>query len=208
MAIKVPRKWIPILKGVVHFAALYPLVSLYYEAFQDRLGGDPVEAVIHFTGIGALNLLLLSLLLSPLAKKLQMAFLIQFRRMIGLYAFVYGLCHVLNFLFFEVQFDLQLFVDEVFKRPYITVGMAAFLLLLALAATSTHKIRRKMRERWQTLHNFSYLIALLVVIHFYWSVKSEIVEPLLYASVYVALMALRRHKLQSWVRRKHSLSKS
>ena len=85
--------------------------------------------------------------------------------------------------------------------------MAAFLLLLALAATSTHMIRRKMRERWQTLHNFSYLIALLVVIHFYWSVKSEIVEPLLYASVYVALMALRRHKLQSWVRRKHSLNK-
>ena len=208
MAIKVPRKWIPILKALVHFAALYPLISLYYAAFQDRLGGDPVEAVIHFTGIGALNLLLLSLLLSPLAKKLQMAFLIQFRRMIGLYAFVYGLCHVLNFLFFEVQFDLQLFVDEVFKRPYITVGMAAFLLLLALAATSTHKIRRKMRERWQTLHNFSYLIALLVVINFYWSVKSEIVEPLLYASVYVALMALRRHKLQSWVRRKHSLNKS
>lgn len=177
-------------------AALYPLINLYYAAVQDRLGGDPVEAVIHFTGIGALNLLLISLLITPIARRFRMSFLIQFRRMIGLYAFAYALCHMLNFLFFEVQFNLQLFVDEVFERPYITVGMSAFLLLISLAVTSAKTIRQKMKGRWQTLHNFIYLIVLLVVIHFYWSVKSDITGPLTYAALFVILMAFRYKKLR------------
>ena len=177
-------------------AALYPLINLYYAAIQDRLGGDPVEAVIHFTGIGALNLLLISLLITPIGQRTRMSFLIQFRRMIGLYAFAYALCHMLNFLFFEVQFNLQLFVDEVFERPYITVGMSAFLLLISLAVTSAKTIRQKMKGRWQTLHNFIYLIVLLVVIHFYWSVKSDITGPLTYAALFVILMAFRYKKLR------------
>ena len=151
MAIAVSQKAIPYLKALVHITALYPLVNLYYQAISDRLGADPVEVVIHFTGIGALNLLLISLLISPAAKFFKIGALIQFRRMIGLYAFVYALCHILNFLSFEVQFDLQLFIDEVFERPYITVGMTAFLLLTALAVTSIAKIRRKMKKNWQTL---------------------------------------------------------
>ena len=180
----------------MHLAALYPLINLYYAAVQDRLGGDPVEAVIHFTGIGALNLLLISLLITPIARRFRVSFLIQFRRMIGLYAFAYALCHMLNFLFFEVQFNLQLFVDEIFERPYITVGMSAFLLLISLAVTSAKTIRQKMRGRWQTLHNFIYLIVLLVVIHFYWSVKSDITGPLTYAALFVILMAFRYKKLR------------
>jgi sulfoxide reductase heme-binding subunit YedZ len=105
---------------------------------------------------------------------------------------------MLNFLFFEVQLNLQLFVDEVFERPYITVGMTAFLLLIALAATSTKKLRQKMKGRWQTLHNFIYLVVLLVVIHFYWSVKSDIVEPLTYVTLFFILMAFRYKKLRRW----------
>ena len=198
MAIAVSQKAIPYLKALVHITALYPLVNLYYQAISDRLGADPVEAVIHFTGIGALNLLLISLLISPAAKFFKIGALIQFRRMIGLYAFVYALCHILNFLSFEVQFDLQLFIDEVFERPYITVGMTAFLLLTALAVTSIAKIRRKMKKNWQTLHNFTYLIALLGVVHFYWSVKSEIIEPLIYVGLYAILMGFRHQKVQGW----------
>ena len=140
MVLTVSAQRIPYLKALVHLVALCPLVNLYYAAINDRLGGDPVEAVIHFTGIGALNCLLISLLISPLAKNFKLGFLIHFRRMIGLYAFVYALCHILNFLFFEVQFDLVLFIEEIFKRPYITVGMTAFLFLLALAVTSTTHI--------------------------------------------------------------------
>jgi len=198
MAIAVSQKAIPYLKALVHITALYPLVNLYYQAISDRLGADPVEVVIHFTGIGALNLLLISLLISPAAKFFKIGALIQFRRMIGLYAFVYALCHILNFLSFEVQFDLQLFIDEVFERPYITVGMTAFLLLTALAVTSIAKIRRKMKKNWQTLHNFTYLIALLGVVHFYWSVKSEIIEPLIYVGLYAILMGFRHQKVQGW----------
>ena len=198
MAIAVSQKAIPYLKALVHITALYPIVNLYYQAISDRLGADPVEAVIHFTGIGALNLLLISLLISPAAKFFKIGALIQFRRMIGLYAFFYALCHILNFLSFEVQFDLQLFIDEVFERPYITVGMTAFLLLTALAVTSIAKIRRKMKKNWQTLHNFTYLIALLGVVHFYWSVKSEIIEPLIYVGLYAILMGFRHQKVQGW----------
>ena len=198
MAITVSQKSIPYLKVLVHLAALYPLLNLYYGAVTDQLGGDPVEAVIHFTGIGALNLLLISLLISPLAKRFTLNFLMRFRRMIGLYAFTYALFHMLNFLFFEVQFDVRLFIDEVFERPYITVGMSAFLVLTALAVTSITKLRRKMKGRWQTLHNFTYLIALLAVIHFYWSVKSEIIEPLIYFAIYAALMGFRYNKLRGW----------
>tara|TARA_B100000768_G_scaffold47097_1_gene45885 strand:+ start:2842 stop:3459 length:618 start_codon:yes stop_codon:yes gene_type:complete len=198
MVLTVSAQRIPYLKALVHLVALCPLVNLYYAAINDRLGGDPVEAVIHFTGIGALNCLLISLLISPLAKNFKLGFLIHFRRMIGLYAFVYALCHILNFLFFEVQFDLVLFIEEIFKRPYITVGMTAFLFLLALAVTSTAKMRRKLRKNWQKLHNASYLIALLVAIHFYWSVKSDVTEPLIYFALYGGLMSFRHKTLRRW----------
>jgi sulfoxide reductase heme-binding subunit YedZ len=153
MALSIPTDRIPLFKSLLHLVMLYPLANLYVDAFADRLGADPVEVVIHFTGMGAVNCLLISLLISPLAKTLKLGFLLHFRRMIGLYAFVYALCHVLNFLFFEVQFDLTLFVGEIFQRPYITVGMGAFVLLLSLALTSSAKIRRKMRRNcWYILH--------------------------------------------------------
>ena len=202
MAITVSQKAIPYLKALVHLAALYPIVNLYYQAINDRLGADPVEAVIHFTGIGAINLLLLSLSISPAAKFFKIGALIHFRRMIGLYAFVYALFHILNFLSFEVQFDLRLFIDEIFERPYITVGMTAFLFLTALAVTSIAKIRRKMKKNWQKLHNFTYLIVLLGVVHFYWSVKSEIIEPLIYFALYVMLMGLRHQKVRGWIKKR------
>lgn len=198
MAVGISRAQMLWLKALIHSFAALPLVNLYYQAYRDALGADPVEAVIHFTGMGALNLLMLSLLIRPLAKQSKMHFLLQCRRMIGLYAFAYGLCHVANFLLFEVQLNMPLFLQEIVKRPYITVGMTAFVLLSALAVTSVNWLRRKMGTHWQRLHNFSYLIALLVVVHFYWSVKSGITEPLLYLFVYVLLMLFRAQKLRRW----------
>ena len=196
MNLSISKNRIPFFKALLHVVFLYPLVNLYVDAFSDRLGADPVEQVIHFTGMGALNCLLVSLLVSPMAKLFKLSVLLRFRRMIGLYAFSYAFCHILNFLFFEVQFDLILFVEEIFKRPYITVGMTAFSILAALAFTSNSKIRRKMKKNWQKLHNFTYLVALLAVIHFYWSVKSDITEPLIYFALYGALMALRNDSLR------------
>jgi len=184
------------LKIVIHLAALLPLLNLYFLAFNDELGADPVEKVIHFTGIGALNLLLITLTITPLAKILKQGYLLQVRRVLGLYAYTYAVFHLLNFLAFEVQFDGTLFINEVIKRPYITVGMTAFLLLTALAVTSVSKLKRKMGKSWQSLHNFNYLIVLLVTIHFYWSVKSELTSPLFYLALTLFILLFRYKKLK------------
>lgn len=185
-----------ILKVAIHLAAFLPLLNLYFLAFSDELGADPVEAVIHFTGIGAFNLLLVTLGISPLAKKAKQGYLLQTRRLLGLYTFVYALCHLLNFLAFEVQFDGVLFLSEVIKRPYITIGMTAFVLLTALAVTSLNQLKRKMGKSWQKLHDLSYLIAIFVAIHFYWSVKSELTSPLIYAILTLTLLLLRYKKVK------------
>ena len=184
------------LKVLIHFGALLPLVNLYFLAYKDELGADPVESVIHFTGIGALNLLLLTLCITPFSKITKQGSILKTRRVLGLYAYTYAFFHLLNFLAFEVQFDGALFVNEVIKRPYITVGMIAFFLLTALAITSLNKLKRKMGKSWQRLHNVSYLTILLVSIHFYWSVKSEITSPLFYFMLAILLLLFRYKKIK------------
>jgi sulfoxide reductase heme-binding subunit YedZ len=183
-------------KVAIHVLSLFLLAKLYYQALNDQLGADPVEAVIHFTGIGAFNLLLLTLCISPLAKRLKQAWLLQLRRLLGLYSFTYACFHLGNFIAFDLQFAWWLFVDEVIKRPYITIGMIAYILLLSLSITSINKIKRKMGKNWQKLHNVSYVILLLVAMHFYWSVKSEIIEPSIYFSVSLLLLILRKDKIK------------
>jgi sulfoxide reductase heme-binding subunit YedZ len=189
---------IGLLKAIIHVGCLAPLIIIYWLALGDELGADPVEEVIHFTGIGALNIFLLSLLVSPTAKYFKQGKLIQVRRVIGLYAFVYALCHLLNFLFFEVQFDLVLFFDEIIERPYITIGMTAFVILSLLAITSISRFKKRMGTKWQTLHNYSYLAGIAIVVHFYWSVKSELIEPLIYIGLLFILLFFRKDKFVRW----------
>ncbi|REL25979.1 protein-methionine-sulfoxide reductase heme-binding subunit MsrQ [Thalassotalea euphylliae] len=190
---------IAVVKTLVHLAAALPLVWLYYGAITDAIGADPVERVIHFTGIGALNILLISLAITPLAKRFKQPVLLKFRRLLGLWAFTYAALHLLNFLFFELQFDWRLFIDEVIDRPYITVGMFAFAILLPLAVTSLGKIKRKMGKSWQQLHNWVYIAAVAIWVHFYWSIKSDIYEPGLYAIALVWLLSLRKDRIRRWL---------
>lgn len=192
------RNRVLLLKIAIHLMAFLPLFGLYFLAFTEQLGADPVEEVIHFTGIGAFNLLLLSLMISPIAKKFRQGYLVQTRRLIGLYSFTYACLHLLNFLAFEVQFDLKLFFNEILDRPYITVGMAALIILLSLAVTSITALRRRMGQKWQKLHNWVYIAALLITLHFFWSVKSDIVEPMIYFTIAVFLLALRKDKIKRW----------
>jgi sulfoxide reductase heme-binding subunit YedZ len=170
-------------------------VYLYFLAFNEQLGADPVEEVIHFTGIGALNLLLLSLSASPLSKILRQNVFIKVRRLLGLYAFLYALFHLFNFILFDLQLDWSLVFSEIVSRPYITIGMVAFVILLLLAVTSITHIKRKMGKSWQTLHNTVYLAAVLVVVHFYWSVKSSVISPMIYLLILICLLSLRYKKL-------------
>lgn len=189
-----------LLKITIHLMSLLPLVALYMLAFEDQLGADPVKEVIHFTGMGGFNLLLLSLLTMPLAKKYRQAYFLQVRRLLGLYSFTYAVCHLLSFLAFEVQFDLTLFFNEIIDRPYITVGMGAFIILLFLAITSLNTLKRRMGRSWQKLHNWVYLAVLLIALHYIWSVKSDLFDPGIYALITLLLLSLRLEKFKRWFR--------
>lgn len=188
------------LKLFSHVIILSWLFFTYFLAINDQLGGDPVESIIHFTGIGALNLLLITLCISPLTKYFKKPWIMKFRRMFGVYSFIFAFCHIANFLFFEVQLDLALFFEELFTRPYIVVGFIAFIVLLFLTLTSFQRVQKKMKANWQKLHNWVYLAVILIVIHFYWSVKSEIIEPSFYIVFVCFLLYLRKKKLTKWLR--------
>ncbi|GIU14281.1 protein-methionine-sulfoxide reductase heme-binding subunit MsrQ [Shewanella sp. MBTL60-007] len=192
------------LKALFHFIALSPIAYLVLKVLSDNAGGDPVQYIIHFTGIGALNTLAATLLISPLAKRFKWGVLMQTRRLVGLYVFAYASLHVLAFFSLDLLFAWSLFFEEVVKRPYILVGATAYILLAALALTSFKVVRRTMGKRWQQLHNGIYFIAILVPVHFYWSVKSEIIEPSLYLVFFSFLLWLRVSKIKSI---KHTLFK-
>ncbi|WP_100657201.1 protein-methionine-sulfoxide reductase heme-binding subunit MsrQ [Alteromonas flava] len=190
-----------VLKLVIHGICLGMLGNILYLAIYDKIPGDPVDALLHFSGISAVNMLLFSLLLSPVAKGLKMGMLISLRRVSGLYALFFATLHIITFVAFELQFEWTLIGREIIERPFITVGLVAWLLLILLAVTSVNTLKRKMGRTWQQLHNWVYLAALLAVIHYYWSVKSGFTEPLLYIVAVAALLYLRREKLLKHLRR-------
>ncbi len=144
-----------------HGVLLIWLAVVFYQGFTDQLGGDPVQSLINFTGIGALNLLIISLTISPLALHLKFAQLIPFRRPIGLYSALYALSHFYVFIAFELQFELRLIVSEIIERPYITVGFITLLILIALSVTSLNVIKKRMGPKWFTLHSLTYVAVIL-----------------------------------------------
>ncbi|MBW8311196.1 MAG: sulfoxide reductase heme-binding subunit YedZ [Rhizobium sp.] len=157
----------------------------------DGLGADPVAAITHFTGDWALRLLLLGLALTPLRRLLGQAWLLRFRRLVGLYAFFYACLHLATYLVLDLGgFWAQVFQD-IAKRPYITVGFTAWLLLVPLALTSTRGWMRRLGRRWGQLHRAVYLAGALAVLHFLWLVKSDLREPAIYAAVLAVLLGLR-----------------
>jgi sulfoxide reductase heme-binding subunit YedZ len=188
-------KLVPWIKALIHSTLLILVGLNLYWGFTDQLGADPVAALLDFTGITSFNLLLVSLSISPLARRLRLPQLMKFRRMIGLYAFFYGLCHLLCYLLFELQLDWSLIASELIERPFIIVGMLALFILLLLAITSTQNMRRKMGASWQKLHNWVYLAVLLIALHYIWSVKSDLSQPLIYWSIALLLLWMRRRKL-------------
>ena len=183
-------RWVG-LKALAHALALLPLAGLVQGVIEDSLGADPVAALTHATGEWALRLLLLGLALTPLRRLTGQAWPIRFRRLVGLYAFFYACLHLAVFLVLDLQgFWTQIFEDIV-KRPYITVGFAAWLLLVPLAVTSTQGWMRRLGPRWHRLHRLVYPAAILGVTHFWWQVKADWREPAVYAAVLLLLLAWR-----------------
>lgn len=180
------------LKAVIFVALLAPAGYLGWRFYNQDLGANPLEHITHFTGDWTIRLLAATLAITPLRKLLRAPNLIRFRRMIGLYAFFYGCLHFLTYLWLDKLFDPHEILKDIAKRPFITVGFAAFLLMLPLALTSTAGwIRRLGGKRWQALHRLVYASAIAGVIHYYWLVKSDIRLPLLYGAIVGALLLYR-----------------
>ena len=187
------------MKTLAHALALAPAIVLASDAIHDRLGADPVAVLTHQTGEWALRFLLLSLAMTPLRLMLKQNWPIRFRRLIGLYAFFYASLHFAVYLFLDLGSYWSQIGADILKRPFMTVGFAAWLLLLPLAITSNQWMMRKLKKNWQKLHKLAYAIGVLAVVHYYWLVKSDVREPLLYAGILALLFAIRlKPRLHSW----------
>ncbi|HIF9080258.1 TPA: protein-methionine-sulfoxide reductase heme-binding subunit MsrQ [Photobacterium damselae] len=189
---RITPKQITIIKSMVHIFSLIFMIYFVLLTLQGGFGADPVKGMEHFTGKAALNMLILTLLVSPLAKGFRQGLLMKLRRMLGLYSFFWATLHFAIYISLDLGFDFSLLGEEIFKRPYLTIGAVCWVILLLLAATSFQKIQRKMGKTWQTLHYWVYLALILAPIHYYWSVKSGLIEPSLYLVVAVLLLIWRK----------------
>lgn len=186
-------KQLPLIKAALFLACLLPFSRLVYAAFTGDFGPNPVEFVQRFTGTWTFNFLLLTLTVTPLRALTKAHWLTRLRRMLGLFTFFYACLHFGTFIGFDHAFDIDEIARDVIKRPFVTVGFAAFALLIPLAATSNaFAIRRLGGRRWQDLHRTVYLIGILAALHYFWLVKiTAIVYPLIYSGILAVLLGWR-----------------
>src|SRR5580658_1485196 len=179
-------------KPVIFLACLAPLASLAWRAFHAELGANPIEAITHSTGTCTLVFLLITLSVTPLRKLTRQYWLIDLRRMFGLFAFFYGTLHLTTYIWLDKFFDVHEMLADIAKRRFITAGMTAYVLMIPLALTSTRwSIRKLGGKRWQALHRLIYFSAAAGVIHYIWLVKADLKKPLEYAAVLAALILYR-----------------
>ena len=182
-----------VLKAGVFLVCLLPLALLVWQGAHANLGTNPIEAVTHRTGEWALRLLLITLTVTPARRLLGWNFLLRLRRMLGLYAFFYACLHFLTYVWLDQFFWWGEIGRDIVERPFITVGFAAFVLLIPLAATSTQRMMKRLGRRWQPLHRLVYVSATLGVLHYLWLVKADVARPLAYGVLLAALLAYRAY---------------
>lgn len=181
----------PFAKPSLFVLCLLPLAVLIWRGFEGELGANPVETITHETGDWALRFLLITLAVSPLRSWTGNATIVRFRRMLGLYVFFYACCHFLIWLIADHSLDLGDMFDDIIKRPYITLGFSAFLVLIPLAVTSNQVMIRRLGKRWKTLHKLTYLVAILAILHYIWLVKADYLEAGIYALITLGLLLQR-----------------
>ena len=179
-----PKFWLALL-------CVLPLLRLLALGVSGGLGANPIEFITRSTGTWTLVGLLVTLSITPLRRLTGRADLVRFRRMLGLFAFFYACLHFVTYIWLDQFFDAAAVARDILKRPFITVGFTAFVLLIPLAATSTHAMMHRLGRRWQQLHRLIYPIAMLGVIHFLWLVKKDLTEPLIFGAVLALLLVLR-----------------
>lgn len=190
---QIGNRTLSVLKAAVFLLALLPAGRLVYAAWSGDFGPNPVEFLQRFTGTWTINFLWLTLAISPLRALTGAHWLIRLRRMLGLYTFFYGMLHFLSFIGFDHAFEVSEIATDILKRPFVTVGFLALLLMLPLALTSNaFSIRRLGGKRWQGLHRSIYPIALLVVLHYFWLVKATaLIYPIVYGGILAVLLGWR-----------------
>lgn len=186
------------IKAAIFVACLIPLALIVWRALTGRLTANPIEDITHHTGWWTLTFLMITLSVTPLRRWFDLPWLLRYRRMLGLFAFFYASMHFSIWLVLDQFFDWDAMLKDIVKRPYITVGFSALVLLIPLAVTSTNAmVRRLGAKRWQALHRLVYAIATLGVLHFWWLVKKDIREPLAFAIVLALLLGVRVYYLRS-----------
>jgi sulfoxide reductase heme-binding subunit YedZ len=179
------------LKPLLFLICLLPLARLLTLGLTGGLGANPIEFITRSTGTWTLVGLMVTLSVTPLRRLTGRNELVRLRRMLGLFAFFYACLHFTTYIWLDQFFDPAAVARDIVKRPFITAGFGAFVLLLPLAATSTKAMMRRLGRRWQTLHKLVYPLAALGVLHYLWLVKKDLTEPLIYAAVLACLLALR-----------------
>ena len=184
-----------LLKSAVFIFSLFPVFYLVYGVFTDNLGANPIEKILHETGFWSLTFLMITLSVTPIRRLTKWNKIINLRRMFGLFAFTYICLHFAVYLGLDRLLDWHEIVTDISKRPYITLGFSALLMLIPLAVTSTKGWMRKLGKRWQKLHRLIYVAAIFGVIHFLWLVKKDITDPLVFAIILAILFAIRLYYL-------------
>ena len=180
------------IKAALFVLCLIPLARLIVLGFTDGLGANPIEFITRSTGEWTLIALVITLTVTPLRRLAQIPSLLKLRRMFGLFCFFYACLHFTTYIWLDQFFDFGEIVKDIAKRPFITVGFAAFVLLIPLAMTSNNAIIRRMGARnWQRLHRSVYVVAILAVVHYWWLVKKDLTEPIIYAIILGMLLAYR-----------------
>jgi sulfoxide reductase heme-binding subunit YedZ len=181
----------PAVKSIIFLLCLLPATWLFTNFFLENLGANPFEALTRQSGEWTLRFLLVVLAITPLRKLTRQSWLMTYRRMLGLYVFFYACLHLMTYLWFDQFFDWNEILIDILKRPFITVGMLAFVLLVPLAITSTNNWMRRLGKRWKQLHQTVYIIGILAVLHYLWLVKADLREPLIYAGILLLLLGYR-----------------
>lgn len=180
------------IKAALFVLCLVPLARLVVLGFTDGLGANPIEFITRSTGEWTLIALVVTLSVTPLRRLARIPSLLKLRRMLGLFAFFYASLHFTTYIWLDQFFDVGEIIKDIVKRPFITVGFAAFVLLIPLALTSNNAMIRRMGARnWQRLHRLVYAVAILAVVHYWWLVKKDLTEPILYGTILAILLAYR-----------------
>ena len=183
-----------LLKPVVFLACLVPLFVLGWRVYGDLLGANPIDEIADATGQWTLRFLLITLTATPMKRLFGWTWPLRIRRMLGLFAFFYASLHLLTYVWLDQFFAWGEIWLDIMERPFITVGMLAFTLLVPLAATSNRAMIRRLGKGWKKLHRLAYIVPLLGVVHFWWLVKADVSEPLVYGLVLLVLLVLRLNR--------------